>query len=258
MKTRKFPVVAVLAAIIILLPSCRILYPNLMFRQKDYQYFDMAQKEIGEYLIQPGDQFTLRVFARDGFKLIDVIEREGQNMQSGQMGQQGFLYTVDNEGFVRLPVLGEFYVTGFTERALERTLEEKYAGLFVDPWVNLRVSNRRAFVFTEGAASIITLNEYPITIIELLARAGGLDARAKAYKIKVIRGDIKNPQVYLVDLSTIEGIRKADLSVQPNDIIVIERRRAYVTDVLREITPYTGAITTIATLVILFRSRFGQ
>ncbi|MCW5907805.1 MAG: polysaccharide biosynthesis/export family protein [Chitinophagales bacterium] len=257
MKTRNIPVLAVLAAIITLLPSCRVLYPNLMFRQKDYQYFDLAQKELGEYLIQPGDQFTLRVFARDGFKLIDVIETEGQGGLINQ-NRQGFLYTVDNEGFVRLPVLGEFFVTGFTERTLERTLEEKYAGLFVDPWVNLRVSNRRAFVFTDGSASIVQLNEYPITIIELLARSGGLDTRAKAYKIKVIRGDIKNPQVYLVDLSTIEGIRKADLSVQPNDIVVIERRRAYVTDVLREITPYTGAITTIATLVILFRSRFGQ
>jgi polysaccharide export outer membrane protein len=251
-----------------ILPSCRVLYPNQMFRQKDYQYFDLAHKEIDEYLIRPGDQFSLKVYARDGFKLIDVLSDEqviensaissGQTSNSSGQTTRAFLYTVDNEGFVRLPVLGDFFVSGYTERSLERVLGEKYAGLFVDPWVSLRVSNRRVFLFYNNSATVIPLNEYPISIIEVLARAGGLEAGSKAYKIKVVRGDIKNPEVYLVDLSTLEGIRKADLSVQPNDIIIVEKRRQYVSDVLKEIAPYTGAVTTIATLILLFKTQLGK
>lgn len=235
--------------------SCRILYPNQMFRQKDYQYFDMAHKEVEGYLIQKGDQFTLQVFARDGFKLIDIIE--GSNMGEFYRGG-GFQFTVDPEGFVRLPVLGDLFVVGHTEASLERTLAEKYASLFVDPWVSVRVANRRAFVVRDGSTSIVALSEVPISVIELIARAGGMDSRTKAYKIKVIRGDIKNPQIYMVDLSTLEGVRNSDLTVQPNDIVILERRRQYVTDVLREISPYTSAVTTILTLVILFRTRLGQ
>jgi polysaccharide export outer membrane protein len=244
-----------------LLPSCRVLYPNQMFRQKDYQYFDLAHKEIKEYLIQPGDQFTLKVYARDGFKLIDVINTdqnvEASSAQSNQTSR-GFLYTVNEDGLVRLPVLGEFFVSGFTESGLEKVLAEKYAGLFIDPWVSLRVSNRRVFVFSNGAANIVQLNEYPISIIEVIARAGGLDGASKAYKIKVVRGDIKNPQIYIVDLSTLEGIRNSDLTVQPNDIVIIEKRRQYVTDALKEVAPYTGAITTIVTLILLFKTQLGQ
>jgi polysaccharide export outer membrane protein len=241
------------------MPSCRVLYPNQIFRQKDYQYFDMANKVVDGYLIQPGDQFALQVFARDGFRLIDVL---GGGSTQGAMGaaqrRAGFNFTVDQEGFVKLPVLGDFFVSGHTETSLERVLAEKYAGLFVDPWVSLRVSNRRAFVVRDGSTSIVPLEEVPINIIELIARSGGMDSRTKAYKIKVIRGDVKNPQIYMVDLSTLEGIQKADLSVQPNDIVILERRRQYVTDILREITPYTSAVTTILTLIILFKSRIGQ
>lgn len=245
-------------ACVVVLPSCRVIYPNQMFRQKDYQYFDLAKKELDGYLIQPGDQFTLRVYARDGFKLIDIIGELDRNVVSSNNSRQGFQFTVDNEGFVRLPVLGEFFVSGFTEQGLEVVLADKYAGLFVDPWVSVKVSNRRAFVFRDGRADIVSLNEVPISIIELIARSGGLDANSKAYKLKVIRGDIKNPEIYMVDLSTLEGIRKSDLSVQPNDIVIVERRRQYVTDVFRLITPYTGVATTILTLVLLFRSRLGQ
>lgn len=245
-------------ACIAVLSSCRVVYPSQMFRQKDYQYFDLAKKELDGYLIQPGDQFTLRVYARDGFKLIDIIGGLEREAVSGGASRNGFLFTVDKEGFVKLPVLGEFFVSGFTEQNLETVLAEKYAGLFVDPWVSVKVSNRRVFVFRDGQASIVQLNEVPINIIELIARAGGLDANSKAYKIKVIRGNIKAPEIYLVDLSTLEGIRKSDLTVQPNDIVIVERRRQYVTDVFKLITPYTSVATTILTLVLLFRTRLGQ
>ena len=250
--------IIILLAAAITMPSCRSLYPNQVFRQKDYQYFDLAQKEVGQYLIQPGDVITLRVFARDGFKLIDVLNgvldrASGQSSVTPE-NVNNFTYVVDKDGVVKLPVLGFFYIKGYTETELERVLAEKYAGLFVDPWVSVKVTNRRVFVFKGSSASVVQLEEYPISLIEVIARTGGLDNDAKAFKVRVVRGDIKNPQVYLVDLSTIEGIRKADLSVQPNDIIVVDRKRRAVSDVLRELSPYLGVVTTVTTLVILIRT----
>ena len=59
------------------------------------------------------------------------------------------------------------------------------------------------------------------TLFEALAQAGGLNG-GKAYKIKIIRGDLRNPQIFLVDLSTIKGVVKSDFVLQANDIIYIE------------------------------------
>ena len=151
-----------------------------------------------------------------------------------------------------MPVVGELFVKGYTEKELNRILADKFAGLFVDPFVIAKVENRRALVFKGSTGGVISLNAGPTNLLEVLAKAGGLSQNSKAYKIKVIRGDMKNPQVMLIDLSTLEGMRKADLIVQSNDIIYIEEKRASVaTQILTEVAPYLSFVTTIATLVLL-------
>jgi len=247
-----------IAALLISMPSCRVLYPSLMFQQKQYQYFELAQKQIDQYVIQPGDEVTMRIFARDGFKLIDVVGSAniGYNQGGGGTQSNGSLdYLVDNEGFVRLPVVGELFVKGYTEKELNRVLADKFSGLFVDPFVVVKVDNRRALIFKGSSGGVINLNDGPTNLLEVIAKAGGLDAAAKAYKIKVIRGDLKNPQVILIDLSTMEGVRRADLIVQSNDIIYIEEKQSSIAaQILTEIGPYLSFVTTIATVILLAKT----
>jgi polysaccharide export outer membrane protein len=251
------------ALIIMLTPSCKWLYPSLMFKQKEYQFFELAQKQIDQYVIEPGDQVSVRVFARNGFRLVDVIGSGGGGSGGGTASASGgasgaITYLVDNEGFARFPIVGEMFVKGYTEKELERILANKYAGLFVDPFVIAQVANRRALIFKGSSASIISLNQAPTNLLEVIAAAGGLSQDLKAYKIKVIRGDLKNPQVLLIDLSTLEGLRRADLIVQSNDIIYIEQKRiSAATNILNELTPYLGLITTVTTVIILAKT-FGK
>lgn len=225
-----------------------------MFKMKDYQFFELAQKQIDQYLIQPKDELTVRVYARDGFKLVDVV-----NNTAGVIPiSSSVTYVVDNEGFVRLPIIGEIFVKGYTEKELQRIIAEKLSGLFVDPFVIVKIENRRVLVFKNSNAVVVPLNNSPTNLLEVIAKSGGLNANSKAYNIKVIRGDFKNPQVILVDLSTIEGLRKADLIVQSNDIVYIEEKRQNLaTAILAEITPYLGLVTTITTTVLLAKT-FGK
>jgi polysaccharide export outer membrane protein len=248
------------------LPSCRYFYPNTMFKMKDYQFFELAQKQIDQYVIQPGDEMSVRVYARDGFKLVDVIGSAGFGGAGSSANSGGGItsnstsnyYPVDNEGFVRLPIVGELFVKGYTEKELQRILADKYAGLFVEPFVIAKVENRRALVFKGSFAAVVPLNFSPTNLLEVIARSGGLDQNLKAYNIKVIRGDMKNPEVILIDLSTLEGMRRADLIVQSNDIIYIEQKRTNVaTLLLTELVPYLGLITTITTVILLAKA-FGK
>lgn len=240
----------IILSIVLSISSCKVFYPNQMFKQNDYQYFELAKKEIEQYTIEPGDQFTISVYSRDGFRLVDVVSQGGtESYKNASVENVTFL--VDAEGFANLPILGNYYIKGFSEMELERILEEKYSSLFVDPYVVVKVSNRRAFVFVGQTGSVIALNEAPTSLIEVLAKAGGLGLNLKAYKIKLIRGSSKNPEVRIIDLSTIEGMRNADLTVRSNDIIYVEERRRVTTDVLREVTPIVSLITTLITFSIL-------
>ena len=251
--------------------SCRILYPNEMFKQKDYQFFELAKKKVEEYVIEPGDELTLEVYSRDGFKLVDVLgggmgPTSAQPVISGvtsgstatSSGPTNTLarhtYLVDKEGFAKLPVLGMLYVRGYTQNELETQLAQRYATLFVNPFVILKVSNRRVFVFRGEMASVVELNNAPTSLPEVLAKAGGINRQLKAYNIKIIRGDLANPQVRIINLSTLEGLRTADLTVQSNDIIYVEQKRTVINDALILLTPVFSAFTTAVSVVVLARS----
>src|SRR5688572_19422686 len=144
---KQFFILFLAAAAVISLPSCKVIYPNQMYRLKDYEFFSLAQRQIDQYLIQAGDELTVGIYSREGFALIDIIGGAG-----GKAGNSTYL--VDKDGFARIPVIGDFYVKGYTESELERVLAEKFAGLFVDPYVILKVVNRRVIVFRGSLASV--------------------------------------------------------------------------------------------------------
>lgn len=247
----------ILVVLTAMLPSCRLVYPEFMFKQKDYQTFEFKEQLIKQYVIKPFDQFTMNIFARDGFRLVDVGSTLGAQAQGMQTGR-GMFYIVDKDGYVRLPVLGEMNVAGYTETELERLIAEKVSAYIVDPFVEVRVINRRCFLFKGTTGQVVSLNQSPTSLLEVVAMSGGITAGLKAYKIKLIRGDLKNPQITIIDLSTIEGMQRSNLIVQTNDIIYIEPRRRYVRDLLRESTIIFSFVTTVTSLYLLGRTLSGK
>jgi polysaccharide export outer membrane protein len=234
-----------------------------MFKQKDYQYFELAQKKIEEYNIASGDLLSLKVYSRDGFKLLDMITSD--EFKTTTVKEEQVLFLVDEEGFVNFPIVGELFVRGYTETQLKNILMDKLASIYVDPFIVLKVENRRAIVVKApntnssgtsgvGSATIVQLNQSPTSIIEVVAKAGGLMGSSKANNIKVIRGDLKNPQVIEVNLATIEGVRKSAMDVLPNDIIYIDSKRNAIRTILTDAAPYIGLTTSITSIILLIRT----
>ena len=118
-------------------------------------------------------------------------------------------------------------------------LEEAYSEYLNNPMVRLQVMNKRVTIFpggSGGSAKVINLVNNNTTLIEALALAGGIND-GKAYKIKLIRGDLKNPTIYQIDLSTVEGLKQADLVLQANDIIYVEPAKV-LTQFMKDFNPY--------------------
>jgi polysaccharide export outer membrane protein len=229
-----------------------------MFKQKDYQSFRLDEFPPDEYIIQPGDEVTIRAYSREGFDLIDVLGSSGSgNRVMAQNINQvalGIPYTVDVDGYMDMPILGKYYVEGFTQQQLEQQLETELSSYFNDPYIMIRVVNRRAFVYLGSSAQVVSLNNAPTNLLEVIAQAGGLGRNLKAYNIKIIRGDLDNPEIIQVDLSTVAGLRDADLIVQTNDIVYVEERYRVARTVLTEITPLITLLTlTITTIALLKR-----
>ena len=235
----------------ILLSGCRSLNPSVMLKTgKDYKYSTFPTTQIGVYKIAPNDEVSFNIFTNDGFKLIDVTTLAGEQGSKGGVRLKtsgGLVYKVEFDGTIKLPLLGRTALKGMTVREAEGFLEEKYASFYNKPYVLLEVTNRRVTIFpgNEGGARVLQLENENTTLFEGLALAGGLAKSGKAYKIKLIRGDLKKPDVYLIDLSTIDGMKQADMVLQANDIIYVESQLRISRDVMNELLPYLSFITTI-------------
>ena len=235
------------------LTGCFNLRPSLMLKTpKDYVFDTLPKTPDFAYKISPNDLIEMRMYANNGFKLIEISDVNGQVNSLLRVGHE---YVVEYDGTVKLPELGRITLAGMTLREAELFLEDKYVKLINDPYILVKVVNRRVIVFpgSEGKATVITLTNENTTLIEGLALAGGIYNDGKAKRIKLIRGDPKSPKVYLIDLSSIDGMKSGDVVLQANDIVYVESRPRVGTRFISEIAPYISFITSMILFYELIR-----
>ena len=235
------------------LSGCRFFQPSVMFRTgPGYQYDEFIDSTLSLYRIDVNDRLNFRLYTNDGFKLIEMTATGlGVSGGSGFGGNNlGMSYLVEYDGTVKLPILGRTPVSGMTVRETELLLESEYSKFYNKPFAILEVPNTRVIMFpgSGGSAKVLSLVNQQTTLLEALASAGGISSGGKANKVKIIRGDLQDPSVFLIDLSTIDGMKKADMVLQANDIIYVEPQFRLASEVLSEITPVLALISSIFTI----------
>lgn len=243
------------AVIISFLASCKPLNPSIMFKTpKGYEYADLkVEEQEVEYKIAPNDILSFRLFSNNGFRLVDITNNSDGRTQQMRQLNEGITYLVEHDGMVNLPIINRINLNGLTLREAEFLLEEKYSDIYIDPFVMLNFTNRRVTIFpgNGGNGQVITLQNNNVRLLEALALAGGIREDGRAKRVKLIRGDLANPEVYLIDLSTIEGLNKADIILQANDIIYVEPIGVTTRQLLSEISPILGLLSSLVTLYIV-------
>jgi polysaccharide export outer membrane protein len=111
----------------------------------------------------------------------------------------------------------------------------------------VKITNRRVIVFTgNGAdAKVVSLQNDNTTLMEVIALAGGIAERGKSEKVKLMRVENGIRKVYTMDLSSIDGLKYADLIVQANDYIYIEPREQVAKEVLNNSAPIISLLSSV-------------
>lgn len=236
--------------------SCGWLNPSIMLKtDKDYKYAANPDSTRAiEYKISANDILEFSIYSNDGFKLVDLTSLNSANM--GYRFESDIRYLVEADGNVKLPIVGKTKLSGLTIREAESFLEEKYSSFYIRPYVIMSVSNKRVIVFpgSAGDAKVIPLQNNNTTLIEALALAGGIADDGKARMVKLIRQNKDQHDVFLIDLSKIEGIKMATMVLQANDIIYVEPRRKYASRFLQEVAPIVSLVTSAFVLLTYTRA----
>lgn len=260
---RKY-IVLIIIWLVIGLSSCNSLRPYEMLRNsKDYEVSQHEPSQV-EYIIQPNDKLNIRVLNNNG----EAYFGFGGGTTSGttnfntNLNSGGF--PVEYDGKVKLPILGRIDISGKTIRQAEDTLEMLYSEYFLNPFVLVNVNNRKVTVFMNGGSRVqtVAMNNDQFTLIDAIAACGGLTEISRAYRIKLIRGNLtEKPKIYYWNVSSLETLDGTNLLLEANDIIYVESRPQHVTRVLREISPYLTLVTTLLSVygvITAFTGGFGS
>jgi polysaccharide export outer membrane protein len=230
---------------------------NIMFKTPvGYEYDQMPDSNPAYFRIQANDNLQFRLFANGGFKMIDIVSEDGGDARTLQ--RLTFIYPVEFDGKVKLPMIGHTEVVGLTLREAELKLESEYSKFYKDPFVQLQVANRRVVVFNGGGgtARVVPIENNNATLLEVIGLAGGLDDRANAHKVKVFRRVTGGTGrfVYEFDLTDIDGLKYADMVMQGDDVVYVQPNAEIAREVLQDLGPLISLLTSVILVVGIVNS----
>ena len=164
----------------------------------------------------------------DAMNVVDQVESEGRSVYRLDSGDKlrvfvyaqpslSRIYTVDPEGRISVPLIGDVVARGQTARSLTHTIRARLARSYVrDPHVTVEISQTRPF-FILG--EVRAAGQYPfvpeMTVDVAVAIAGGYSERANQRQVVITRrinGKVEK----------IEAAR--DALVLPGDTVYVKER----------------------------------
>lgn len=236
----KFIATGILGAAL-LLGSCST-PKNITYFQDVYNGTVIEAVKQLDIKVKPEDKISIIVTTQDPalsqlFNLVTTQNRLGgststthsigTNATTGN-GQTAY-YTVDPEGNIDFPVLGEIHIAGMTRyevaQYIEQRLEEGEKALVKDPIVIVEFVNTGISIIGEvSSPGRYEFNRDHMTIIDAIAMAGDLRINGDRENILVMRRDARGNQTgHRINLLDMDNLAKSPVYyLQQDDIIYVE------------------------------------
>lgn len=132
-------------------------------------------------------------------------------------------YKVDMEGYIKLPYVDKFKVSGLTLEVAADSLEAELSQYIYLPYVSIRFINSRISVLGEvNAPGVYVFNQKSISIYQAIAYAGDISTYGNRKKVMIVRESGENILKKHIDLTNDELLAADWFHVKPNDIIYVE------------------------------------
>jgi len=190
---------------------------------KDEEY----SKEVSfEYKIAPNDRLSIMVYIQSGAgsqQMNSILTSKTTNTNVDNQENMGLLVT--QKGTIRLPLVNTVNVVGLTQDEASELLINKYKKFIRNPYVTVEIINQRIIVIGEvKTPGVVPILNGTMNLMEAIARSGDMTDLAERTNIKIIRGNLRKPQIRVIDLTDIKSITSTSLLLKPNDIVYVQPR----------------------------------
>ncbi|MBW7676603.1 polysaccharide biosynthesis/export family protein [Chryseobacterium chendengshani] len=210
--------------------------------------------------LQPGDQLIIMVSAKD----LDVVKPFNQNYSSTSTVTQystpngnsqlqpapdsGPMYTIDTDGNIDFPQIGQVN----TKDENIETLKEKLAGLIStyvkSPVVNIKLINFKVSVLGEVAKpGTYVIPDGNITLLQTLGLAGDLTPYGVRNNILIVRNVDGKFTQQRIDITSAQFINSPYYYMKQNDMIYVQPNT--VREKSARVDPNTGLYISVASVI---------
>lgn len=199
------------------------LQSNSQISEKIFEY----QKE--EYRLQSNDilDIQIRSINEEANRLFSIQVQSQQTAQAGMQsgGDLYFMtgYTVNDNGSVELPYIGEVNVKGKTLNEARKIIDTEVAKYFKTYYLQVKLGGIRFSTlgeFNRNGKHVILQNQ--ATIYEAIALSGDLTTLARRDQIRLIRQYPEGTKIHIINLLDESIISSSYYFIQPNDVLYAE------------------------------------
>lgn len=222
---RKYSAILLLLGVFLLTQSCSYKNRNILFKTNKQIKSKQAVLIVNgkdtattpyRHRIKIGDRLLLRFLNN-----YDIGIAAGQSATSNAGTSMGAdnSYLVNYDSTTILPLIGRINLVGLTRLEASSRLEQEYSRFIVKPIIDLNIATLSVTILGEiGNSGKISIDKENTTIVDVIAKAGGIKETGKKKNIKIIRGT----EIIIVDLQKIEALQSPAIVMQDNDIVYIE------------------------------------
>jgi len=253
------------ALIVILLfsSSCnrRIRYIYKENQQIDSVYSYPVKSEM--YKLKPEDLLHIKIITTEPdinalFRIEEQNNNINQNLNGGNFYLSGF--TVNDTGYVQIPVLGNIKASGKTVSEFRKDVTSTAHYYLKNAIVNVKFVNFKiSFLGEVNNKGPVFIYQDNIDILEAVSRAGGVTDYANMKNITVVRKKNDSRIVYKLDLTKRELLTSEKFYLYPDDIVIVEPINAKIAKLnLKDYIFFVSALSSAISTTVLILNLFSK
>ncbi len=188
----------------------------------------LFSKNKPEYLLQPGDILYIQVVTpnEDINRIFNPLMGAGQGNQNMRQGGQSLYYngyTVNDSGYIEMPIMDTIYLNNLTLQQAKDRIRKKADKYLKKAQVITQLASFRFTVLGEVRnPGVQEVYDNQVNIMEALAYAGDISYNGNRENVLVIRPTGEGSRTFRIDVTDNDLIDKQGYYIQPNDVIYVE------------------------------------
>ena len=252
--------------LVLCLQSC-IPVKDMVYLQKTDKSVVTPVNQINDkaYRLQSNDILMINIKAVNP-ELVAIFQQNDGSSGVATQSEQGVYFNgfpVDQQGNIRIPIVGNVNVIGLTldetRLKIEQELLDKYFTEKANIFVTVKLAGLRITVNGEvGSPGTVVLFQEKANVLEALANAGDIQVTGDRKNVIVMRQYPTGMELHTIDLTDINALQSPYFYLQPNDYIYVKPlpQKSWGTGKtgVESLTSIFTVLTLLTTVLILARN----